>query len=148
MTGRSRRRLRTRIHVPASYAGLKEIFDTCERFAARSAVPDAVRHDIYVAIEELVSNVMRHGSRPGSRPRVTMALTVAAGSCRVVLADNGAAFNPLAAAPPDVDGELLDRPVGGLGIALVRGLMEDLRYRRLAGCNHVMMRKSLLQPVG
>jgi serine/threonine-protein kinase RsbW len=135
--------VRHRISVPASYAGLKDLFDECCRFAEQHGLSDAVRHDMYVAVEELVSNVMRHGGRPGVRPRVTVAAVITHGDLRVTVADNAPAFNPLTVPTPDLDEPLGDRSVGGLGIHLVRTLMDDVRYRRQNGRNHVRLRKKL-----
>ena len=47
--------------------------------------------------------------------------------------DDGRPFNPLEAAPPDVNSPVEDRPIGGLGIYLVRRVMDDLEYRRQRG---------------
>ena len=132
-----------RISVPASYAGLKDLFDSCQQFADRSGVADNVRHDLYVAIEELVSNVIRHGAVPGIRPRVTVSVTLTPEALRVTVADNASAFNPLTIPPPDLDTPLEERSLGGLGIHFVKTLMDDVRYRRQCNRNHVRLTKKL-----
>ncbi len=134
---------RHRLHVPASYAGLKDLFDGCARFADAHAIPDDTRHDMYVAVEELVSNVIRHGGRPGLRPRITVSASLTGDDLRVLVADNAAAFNPLDIPPPDLSQPLLDRSVGGLGIHFVKSLMDDVRYRRQNERNHVRLRKRI-----
>lgn len=132
-----------RISAPASYAGLKDLFDGFHAFADQHELPDAIRHDVYLAIEELVSNVIRHGRRPGARPRVTIALRLASDALHVTVADDAEAFDPLDVQPPDVTTSVLERDVGGLGIHLVRALMHDVRYRRQAGRNHVRLTRKL-----
>lgn len=141
---RSARAVRHRISVPASYAGLKDLFDECCRFAEQHGLSDAVRHDMYVAVEELVSNVIRHGGRPGVRPRITVATTITNGNLRVTVADNAAAFNPLTAPSPDVNQPLIERELGGLGIHFVKSLMDSVQYRRQNGRNHVRLIKKVL----
>lgn len=133
--------VRHRISVPASYAGLKDLFDECLRFADQHGIGDDVRHDMYVAIEELVSNVMRHGGRTGIRPRVTVSAALTPGELRVTVADNAPAFDPLAAPPPDLTAPIDERGVGGLGLHLVKALMDSVQYRRQYGRNHVRLRK-------
>lgn len=133
---------RVRIHAPASYAGLKHVHDAYQRFADQHELPDDLRHDMYVAIEELVSNVIRHGSKPGSRPRITVGLLVNANAFTALVADGGAAFNPLTAAPPDTSTPLEDRSIGGLGLLLVKQLTDQVRYRRQRGRNHVLLTKN------
>lgn len=133
--------VRHRVSVPASYAGLKDLFDECLRFADQHALGDSVRHDMYLAIEELVSNVMRHGGRPGIRPRVTVSAALTPGDLRVTVADNAPAFNPLAASPPDLTAPLDERGTGGLGLHFVKSLMDNVQYRRQFGRNHVRLRR-------
>ena len=140
---RSPRAVRHRVSVPASYAGMKDLFDECCRFAEQNAVSDAVRHDMYVAVEELVSNVIRHGGRPGVRPRVTVAVALTPTELRVIVADNAPAFNPLTVPPPDLTQPLEERELGGLGIHFVKSLMDSVQYRRQRGRNHVRLKKRL-----
>jgi anti-sigma regulatory factor (Ser/Thr protein kinase) len=135
--------IRHRISVPASYAGLKDLFDECSRFAERHQIGDGTKHDMYVAVEELASNVIRHGRRPGIRPRITVAVALTGNELCVTVADNAPAFNPLTVPPPDVNQPLFEREIGGLGIHFVRSLMDDVRYRWQNGRNHVRLRKRI-----
>ena len=57
------------------------------------------------------------------------------------MSDDALPFNPLAAAPPRTDQALVDRPIGGLGILLVKRLMDGVTYRRRAGRNRLVMHK-------
>ena len=58
--------------------------------------------------------------------------------------DNGRAFDPLTETPePDLDSVLGDRPIGGLGVYLVKTFMDELLYRREDGRNHLKMVKHL-----
>ncbi len=145
---RSSNVVRHRISVPASYAGLKDLFDECLRFADQHGIGDDVRHDMYVAIEELVSNVMRHGGRPGIRPRVTVTAALTPGELRVTVADNASAFNPLTIPAPDLTASIDERGIGGLGLHFVKVLMDSVRYRRQYGRNHVRLRKNIRQVPG
>ena len=140
---KSARVARHRVSVPASYAGLKDLFDECCRFAEQHGVSDDTRHDMYVAVEELVSNVMRHAGRPGLRPRVTVSVALTADRLHLTVADNAAPFNPLDVPPPDLTAPLEERDIGGLGIHFVRSLMDDVHYRRQHGRNHVRLTKKL-----
>ena len=59
--------------------------------------------------------------------------------CEVVVSDDGPAFDPLAAAAPDTSLGVEERPIGGLGIALVRRLMDEVEYERRDGRNHLRL---------
>ena len=59
------------------------------------------------------------------------------------LTDNGAAFDPTATAPADITLAVDERPIGGLGIFLVRQLMDSINYERIDGKNVLTLRKEI-----
>jgi serine/threonine-protein kinase RsbW len=59
----------------------------------------------------------------------------------VVLSDDGPPFDPFGQAEPDTTLSVEDRPIGGLGIHLVRKVMDRLEYRRQDGKNILIMKK-------
>lgn len=83
-------------------------------------------------------NVCRYAyplDRPGS---LTVSYSIPApDEFNVEIADQGAAFDPLAAAAPDVALDLEDRPIGGLGIFLLREFANSISYRREDGWNRL-----------
>ncbi|HEY1797887.1 MAG TPA: ATP-binding protein [Stellaceae bacterium] len=97
-----------------------------------------------LAIEEAVVNVINHAFDGVPPPhQVALSLAVAAGRLRVELSDNGRAFDPASAAPPDLASPLEEREVGGLGLHLIRTMMDTVEYRREAGENRLVLEKSL-----
>ena len=57
-----------------------------------------------------------------------------------MIADSGKPFDPLEDAPvPDVDAPIDERPIGGLGIYLVRNMMDDMQYRREGDRNYITL---------
>jgi anti-sigma regulatory factor (Ser/Thr protein kinase) len=61
----------------------------------------------------------------------------------VAIVDDAAAFNPLEARPPDTASGLDERPIGGLGIHVVRKLMDEMAYERREGRNRLTLRKRI-----
>jgi serine/threonine-protein kinase RsbW len=57
--------------------------------------------------------------------------------------DEGVPFNPLEKKDPEVPADLIDVRIGGLGIHIVRKLMDDIRYKRKQGKNKLTMKKSI-----
>jgi serine/threonine-protein kinase RsbW len=84
-----------------------------------------------------------HGSRPGSAPRVEVVLDLGADLVTMTVEDDGPQFDPLRLAHPDVTASLADRRVGGLGVHLVRNLMDIVSYARIAGRNQLRMARRL-----
>ncbi len=72
-----------------------------------------------------------------------MSLVLDNGVVALCLEDDGLAFDPLAAPMPDTDAALEDRPIGGLGIYLLREMMDELEYVQVEGRNRLTLRKRL-----
>jgi anti-sigma regulatory factor (Ser/Thr protein kinase) len=119
---------------------MKRLLDGFTRFASRRRVPSAVRHNMYVALDELLSNAVKH-ARPGGRGRMSLSSAVHDGALEVTVRDNGPAFNLLEAPRSRTDQPLMERPIGGLGILLVRELMDDVNYERLDEVNRTVLKK-------
>jgi serine/threonine-protein kinase RsbW len=113
------------------------------RFCREHALAGDVEFDLNLALEELFTNVLRHGGGDGRPEIARVRFALLPDGVEVEFADRGAAFDPLTAAPPDLAAPLADREAGGLGIHLVRQIMRDLRYDRADGWNRLTMRRPL-----
>lgn len=83
---------------------------------------------VEVVLEELLSNLIRHGHDISS---IMVAAGYRGGSIELVVEDDGAVFDPLGKPDPDPFTSLAEAPLGGLGIALVRRLTCAARYDRV-----------------
>jgi serine/threonine-protein kinase RsbW len=129
---------RTTLAVTGTTAGVRSAAEAFEAFLAGRAVPQAARRRCLVALDELLSNIVRHG-RPDAADPIFVTFTLMPDRLELELADPTAPFDPLQQAPPDSTGGIDARPLGGLGIALVRGTMTDVRYERRDGRNVVTL---------
>ena len=103
--------------------------------------PTALTFQVNLAIEELWLNVLHYGHDGGSH-EVKIRLTSEAEALTIEITDDGKPFDPLNdAVLPDVTVALDERDVGGLGIYLVRKMMDELRYERENGKNRLTMVK-------
>jgi serine/threonine-protein kinase RsbW len=98
---------------------------------------------MYLALEEIASNVVRHGSCGTAPRRISVRLQVDRTAFEIRIVDDGPEFDPFGVAAPEMDRPLLERPIGGLGIVLVGRLTDERSYSRRAGRNHVLLRKTL-----
>ncbi len=94
-----------------------------------------------LAVEELVLNAMIHGGASSDAPpRMDVALALGPDGLTIEVGDNGPAFNPLEDAPPAPDiGPGHELSVGGLGIHLVKNMVDRMSYRRVEGWNRITM---------
>ena len=99
---------------------------------------------IDVAIDELFSNIARY-AYPDGPGKVTVGIEFDEENrmCSVVFSDEGIPFDPLAQQAPDTSLPLMDRPVGGLGIFLVKKTMDAVEYRHENGRNILTIRKRI-----
>ena len=129
--------------VPADAAQLTVLTRFLQEFGMAVALNAAQVSTFELALEEIFMNIVMHGSRPGIAPRVEVSLQRDAECVTMTVADDGPQFDPLSLPPPDVTASLADRRVGGLGVFLVRNMMDSVSYARVAGRNQLRMRKRL-----
>ena len=90
----------------------------------------------HLAMEEAVTNVIHHGYVDGQAHKFTVSLEAApGGKVTAIVSDDAPAFDPLARPPVDTTLPLEERPIGGLGVHLIRNLMDSVHYERRAGRN-------------
>ena len=99
-----------------------------ERAAAMGVHPKRVMH-LELAVEEAAVNICSYAYEipPGE---VTVRITPEPGVVRIELVDNGVPFDPLSMDAPDIKSELENREVGGLGIFLIRRMLDEVHYSR------------------
>ena len=118
---------------------LSRLVAETSRFCAAHALSDEVDFDLNLVLEELFTNAVRHGGCEGTSDAVRVQLDLQPGGVSIAVADRGAPFDPTAAPAPNLETPLESRPVGGLGIHLVRQIVRDLRYERVDGWNRLTM---------
>ena len=122
---------------------LGRLNDAVTRFWSENRLPEALVPDVTLALEEVFANVVMHGYRDTNPHEILVRLGLEKGAVVLVVEDDGVPFNPLEAPPVDTNLPIEDRPVGGLGIHLVRSVMSDVSYRRADGKNRLEMRKEI-----
>ena len=100
-----------------------------------------VAMSINLALEEAVSNVMLYAYPAGRDGRVDVGAQILEDCLTFTVSDSGKPFDPTAAADPDLDQDLTERPIGGLGIYLVKRIMDRVTYTRTDGKNILTMYK-------
>jgi sigma-B regulation protein RsbU (phosphoserine phosphatase) len=122
---------------------LQRLASEVERFAQNHGMPDADVHALSLALDEVITNTITYGYDGQGAHEIRVRVTLTNDRLSAEVEDDGRPFNPLTAPQPDLTSAVEDRPVGGLGIHLVRSLMEQVDYRRESGKNHLIMSKRL-----
>ena len=106
------------------------------------AADDAAR--IMILLEELFTNLLKYGYTDRAEPGVVeIALALDGSLLEIEFIDDGCAFDPSAGPLPELDEPLEERPVGGLGLHLLRSLTEVVRYERRNNKNVIRLSRSI-----
>jgi serine/threonine-protein kinase RsbW len=116
---------------------------TLAEFGQRHGLASKAMHDLNLALEEILINIISYGYTDDREHEIKVRLSAQPGEVRAEVEDDGQPFNPLAAPAPDTAQSLEERTIGGLGIHLVRTLMDGLEYQRQEGKNLFRMQKNL-----
>lgn len=114
-----------------------------ESFVADYGLPSSLASAFTLASDELLVNVISYGYDDGQEHNIYLQINCDASALVLRLEDDGRAYNPFSAPIPDLTVELIDRPVGGLGVHLVRQLMDQVEYDRQANKNVVRLTKQI-----
>ena len=118
---------------------LTRLLAFAEEFARDSGFADNEGARLLVILEELFTNVVTHGNAQS----VAATLGLSRGRLTIDFVDDGPPFDPLAHPRPDLDIPGEERPIGGLGITIVRALVDKARYRRQGGRNHLRLARRI-----
>ncbi|HSJ04819.1 MAG: ATP-binding protein [Verrucomicrobium sp.] len=105
-------------------------------------VPEQMVFVVKLSLDELVTNIVVHSaSRNPTVHEIVLRLVTNQNELRAEVEDDGCAFNPLDLPIPDINAPLQDRDPGGLGIHLVRSLMDRVNYQRVGQRNLLVLSK-------
>lgn len=121
--------------LPGIIEELKEEFD----------IGSSVAAGINLALEEAMVNAINYAYPPGQTGPINLDVSFdpPRRMLHFELTDRGVPFDPTGAAPADTDAPLEERRIGGLGIHLIRTLMDSVEYTYAGGCNILRMSASI-----
>jgi len=96
--------------------------------------------DTQLAVEEAITNVIVHGyQKPGGT--ITVSCHITRNRVEIQISDAAPQFNPLSIPEPELDGAVEERRIGGLGVFLIRQVMDEISYRYEEGKNILILVK-------
>lgn len=132
-----------RICVARDAAQLPVLTRFLKEFWSATRLPPADSVKFELALEEVFMNLVMHGSSEAGT-QVEVSVILCDGGLTLMVEDDGPAFDPLLLPAPDVAASLEERKVGGLGVFLVRQMMDAVSYQRVAARNQLRMTKRLI----
>ena len=123
---------------------IERLSSAIEAFVARHDLPDSVAFAFNLSLDELVTNVILYAFPDVQDHTIEVRLTLEGGTLHAVLSDDGRPFDPLSVPPPNLDAPIEERRIGGLGIHIVREMMDSLSYAREDGRNVLRLGKRVV----
>lgn len=131
------------IHIAADVREIERLNKLVRQYGELHDVPSRALYAVNLALDELVTNVILYGFDAPEGRQITVRIATAAGELVASVLDDGKPFDPLAVKPPDLNAPLEQRDLGGLGIHLVRSLMDHVSYSRDEDKNVLTVRKRI-----
>jgi anti-sigma regulatory factor (Ser/Thr protein kinase) len=121
---------------------LAEFIDT---MVEEIALDPSLGMSLNLALEEAVTNVILYAYPEGTSGTVTITVEGAGDTLTFIISDKGVPFDPTQKEDADITLSAEERPIGGLGIFLVKQLMDDVRYEYTDGQNILTLKKTIVQ---
>ena len=112
-------------------------------FARHHQIEAQTTRNMHLVLDEILTNIISYGYDNGGEHHIIARFNLERGHWTVAVEDDGKPFNPLDAPEPDTNQLLEERPIGGLGIHLVRKNVDELEYRRQKDKNILIMKLKL-----
>ena len=120
------------VQFAAKFEFLDEIREYVGNIARESGFGDKDVYNIQLATDEAASNIIEHAYENRTDGVLELACGVQGDIIKIILTDHGEAFDPSEIPLPDLKADLSDRKIGGLGIFLMRKLMDEVHYESRA----------------
>ncbi len=131
------------LHLGNTMDAIAPANEAAEAWLSGQQISPEVSYFISLAIEELVTNCIKYGYDDAGEHMIDIELSVADHRLTMVVVDDGHPFDPLSVPPPDLSLAIEDRPIGGLGIHMLRELADSMTYERRAATNRLTLVKRL-----
>lgn len=114
-----------------------------KEFASQEGVPEELVLSLNLAVEEAVSNVILYAYPPDEEHTASLVADRNGNEVTFILSDTGKEFDPTVAPEADITLSAEEREIGGLGIFLVRQIMDTVEYQRTGDKNILTLKKLL-----
>lgn len=125
----------------------QEFFSRLLQFAAEQGWAPAIVNEAQLILEEWITNVISYGVVKCENPFLRVEISLDGRVAQITIEDNGIPFDPTEHPEPDFSVPPEDRPIGGLGIYMMKNLSNRMAYERRGERNLLRIEKDLLEPI-
>ena len=129
------------VQFSANFEFLDEIREFVGNIARTGGFVDKDIYNIQLAADEAASNIIEHAYQGVKNGVLEISCGMRDGAITIIMVDHGESFDPSAIPLPDLKADLSERKIGGLGIFLMRKLMDEVHYEAKKTSNVLTMIK-------
>ncbi len=134
--------MKEELTLDATTGNIEEVTAFIDAYLEKIDCPMHEQMQIDVAVDELFSNIANYAYSPNVG-KATVEIDAADAGVVITFIDSGIPYNPLEREDPDIKAKVEDREIGGLGIFMVKKMMDGMSYEYRDGKNILTIRKNL-----
>lgn len=120
---------------------LKALFQHIDSFGQVSGLSESLMSEINICLDELFTNIVLYGLEDDLEHFIMFNIKLDGNAITVNISDDGIPFNPLTKKDSELATDISKAQIGGLGIHIVKKLMDDIWYERKQGKNRLTLKK-------
>jgi len=129
--------------LKSSLSELDNLCEKLEEFGQKTGLSKKLIFEINLALDELFTNIISYGFGDDAEHLIKVTITPQNDELCLCIEDDGTPFNPIEFKTPEVAGSVENCKIGGLGIHIVRKLMDEICYQRCGDKNILTLKKAL-----
>tara|TARA_B100001750_G_scaffold15563_1_gene10897 strand:- start:2256 stop:2672 length:417 start_codon:yes stop_codon:yes gene_type:complete len=131
------------VSILNKHSEIQKIRKEFESFANENQMANDVRRNTQIALDEIISNTIEYGYEKYSGDKIKVNFLIDQTNLVIEIIDNAKIYNILERNDPDISKSIEEKPIGGLGVHLVKSLMNEVKYDCINGKNHLTLIKQL-----
>ncbi|MFO1257234.1 MAG: ATP-binding protein [Gammaproteobacteria bacterium] len=134
---------RFKAHYTNTLEDSKRVIHRLENFMVDHAISFSIINKLLMCVDEIVTNIVTHAYKDKEEHTVYLESKLENGFITIEFRDDGVAFDPTKRSGPDTTLSIEDRDIGGLGLHLVKKLMDKMEYAREGDYNVLKITKKI-----
>ena len=131
------------LHIGNNLSEMETVKLRFAEFVEMNGIPQSIRRKLSLVFDELLNNIISYAYKDDEKHEIAISFELSGNRLSITITDDGIPFNPLERVAPDTTLGLEDREIGGLGIHLVKNLMDRASYQRRVDQNVVTLVKEI-----
>ena len=132
-----------RVSLSPRLSAVRSLAQMIEGFGDANELAEQKIYMINLALDELINNTVSYGLQGVDRPQIEITVQVSGTVLVLTVVDNGQPFDPTQDTVPDLSSAIDDRPIGGLGLHLIKSFADRMKYEYVDDKNRLTLEHDL-----